>query len=130
MKALILSLALLCGTASAIDKPAFSEVDAVRAVAGGMCGTLGLGTGFVNGRGWLHQPIPGPVQFRLSGAGTMGTVGLRNQKTLTLDMNAGKPYFVIVDAPAGSRLEWKVPGYLWGAVPVGFQLPPMSGSTQ
>ncbi|HWH83251.1 MAG TPA: hypothetical protein VNU71_13555 [Burkholderiaceae bacterium] len=108
-----------------MDKPAFTEVDAMRAVAGGACRTLGLGTGFVNGRGWLHQPIPGPVLLRLSGSGTIAQIGRPAQATLTLDMRAGKPYYVIVDAPPSSRLEWKVPGYDWGPVPIGFQLPPM-----
>lgn len=129
MRAIALTLALLCGGASAqfrtTDKPAFTEADAFKSVAAGMCGTLPVGTGLVNGRGWLHQPIPGPVTIRIVGRGTI----TRNpvippQASITFDMDAGRPYYVIVDAPAGSYLEWKVPGHAWGPVPVGFQLPP------
>ena len=139
---LALVLAVLCGSVSAqvfprpavypqstpvrsMDKPAFTEADAFQSVAAGMCGTLGLGTGLVAGRGWLHQPIPGPVELRLIGSGTI----TRNpiippEKSVVIDMEAGRPYMVIINAPASSRLIWKVPGHEWGLVPVGFQLPP------
>ena len=125
MRAITLTLALLCGTASAMDKTAFSEADAIKAVAGGMCGSLPVGTGLVRGRGWLHQPIPGPVAVRLSGSGTVSAIGQPAAASITLDMYAGRQSYIAVDAPAGSRLEWKVPGFMWGAVPVGFQLPPI-----
>ena len=124
MRALLLALALLCGTASAMDKVAFTEVDAVKAVASGMCGSLPVGTGLVRGKGWLHQPIPGPVIVRLSGGGTVASIGQPAAASITLDMYAGRQSYIMVDAPAGSRLEWKVPGFMWGEVPVGFQLPP------
>lgn len=129
MRAFILPLATLlalwAGNASAIDKPAFVEADAVSSVAAGMCGSLPVGTGLVNGRGWIHQPIPGPVQLRLSGPGMISTIGQKPQRAITIDMFAGRmSYIQTHDTAAGSRLEWKVPGYVWGAVPVGFQLPP------
>lgn len=125
MRALVLLAALLAGNACAIDKAAFTEADAKGAVAAGMCGSLPLGTGLVNGVGWVHQPIPGLVQLRLSGGGTISTIGQKPQRSITLDMYAGRMSYIRThDAPPGSRLEWKVPGYVWGAVPVGFQLPP------
>lgn len=125
MRALALLLALFAGSASAIDKPAFTEADAVGAVAAGMCGSLPVGTGLVNGRGWIHQPIPGPVQLRMSGAGTVSTIGQQPQRSISLDMYAGRMSYIQTHATApGSRLEWKVPGHVWGPVPVGFQLPP------
>ncbi|HZT56261.1 MAG TPA: hypothetical protein VFA35_08555 [Burkholderiaceae bacterium] len=128
MRALMLCLALLAGNAAAIDKPAFTEADAVRAVGAGMCGSLPVGTGLVNGRGWIHQPIPGPVQLRLSGAGMVSTIGQPPQRSITLDMFAGRMNYIQTHGTApGSRLEWKVPGYVWGPVPVGFQLPPVGG---
>lgn len=125
MRAFVLLTALLAGNASAIDKPAFTEADAIGSVSAGMCGSLPVGTGLVGGRGWVHQPIPGPVQLRLSGAGLVSTIGQKPQRSITLDMYAGRmSYIQTQDAPSGSRLEWKVPGYVWGPVPVGFQLPP------
>jgi hypothetical protein len=128
MRAFVLLLALVTGSAWAIDKPAFTEADAVRSVSAGMCGSLPVGTGLVKGRGWVHQPIPGPVQLRLSKAGTVSTIGQKPQRTITLDMYAGRlSYIETQDTVPGSRLEWKVPGYEWGAVPVGFQLPPSDG---
>ena len=128
MRALLLFLVLLAGNAAAIDKPAFTERDAIGAVAAGMCGSLPVGTGLVNGRGWIHQPIPGPVQLRMSGAGMVSTIGQPPQRSITLDMYAGRmSYIQTHDTQPGSRLEWKVPGHVWGAIPVGFQLPP-SGS--
>ena len=128
MRALLLLLALLAGNAAAIDKPAFTERDAVGAVAAGMCGSLPVGTGLLSGRGWIHQPIPGPVQLRMSGAGKVSTIGQPPQRSIALDMYAGRmSYIQTHDTQPGSRLEWKVPGHVWGAIPVGFQLPP-SGS--
>lgn len=124
MRALALTLALLCSSASAMDKTAFTEADALKVIAGGMCGSLPVGTGLINGRGWLHQPIPGPVVVRLSGGGTVATIGQPAAASITLDMYAGRQSYIMVNAPAASLLEWKVPGYAWGRVPVGFQLPP------
>lgn len=125
MKTIALTLALLCGSALAMDRAALTEVDAFQSVTKGMCGTLGLGTGLVNGRGWVHQPIPGNVLLKLSGGGTITRHStMPAVPELTLDMYAGKPYYIEVNAPAGSRLMWKVPGYAWGPVPIGFQLPP------
>ena len=128
MRALALSMALLAGNAWAIDKPAFTEADAFRSVAAGMCGSLPVGTGLKKGRGWVHQPIPGSVQLRLSKAGTISTIGQKPQRSITLDMYAGRlSYIETQDAAPDSRLEWKVPGHAWGVVPVGFQLPPSDG---
>lgn len=137
MRALALTLALLCGAASVsaqvrtMDKPAFTEADAVRAVDAGACGPLGLGTGLVDGKGWLHQPIPGKVLIRtVSAAGTLQTIAMKNsgvapQHQIELDMYAGKPHYITVQwAMSNDRLEWKVPGHAWGPVPIGFQLPP------
>lgn len=125
MRTFAFLLAFLAGNAFAIDKPAFTEADAVGSVAAGMCGSLPVGTGLVKGRGWVHQPIPGPVQLRLTGAGKVSTIGQKPQRTITLDMYAGRlSYIETQDTTPGSRLEWKVPGHAWGAVPVGFQLPP------
>ena len=125
MRALVFLTALLAGNAFAIDKPAFTEADAVSSVKAGMCGSLPVGTGLAKGRGWLHQPIPGPVQLRLSGSGTLSAIGQKPQRSITLDMYAGRlSYIETQGAVPGSRLEWKVPGYVWGTVPVGFQLPP------
>lgn len=125
MRALALVLMLCTGHAAAADKPAFTEADAIGAVAAGMCGALPVGTGLVAGRGWIHQPIPGPVQLRISGAGLVSTIGQKPQRSITLDMYAGRmSYIQTQDIAAGSRLEWKVPGHAWGLVPVGFQLPP------
>ena len=131
MKHLLITLALLCSNAFAMDKTAFSEADAVAAVKGGYCGFMPLGTGLVGGRGWLHQPIPGHVTVTTTSAtGTIQTIEMRNlgiepQHSVTLDMYAGKPYYVSVNwAMSNDRLIWKVPGYAWGPVPVGFQLPP------
>ena len=96
-----------------------------------MCGTLDLGTGLVGGIGWLHQPIPGPVTLRtVSAAGTIQTIDMRSrgiapQHSITLDMYAGRPHYVMVQyAMSKDALEWKVPGYTWGPVPLGFQLSP------
>lgn len=124
MRALAFTLALLCGPVSAMDKTAFTEADALKAVASGMCGSLPVGTGLVKGKGWLHQPIPGPVVVRLSGGGTVASIGQPAAASITLDMYAGRQTYVVVNAPVGSKLEWKVPGFMWGEVPVGFQLPP------
>ncbi len=125
MRALVLLLTLITGHAAAVDKPAFTETDAVGAVAAGMCGSLPVGTGLRNGRGWIHQPIPGPVQLRLSGSGTVSTIGQPPQRAITLDMYAGRlSYIETQPTSPGARLEWKVPGHAWGKVPVGFQLPP------
>ena len=125
MRALLLFLALFSGPAAALDKPAFTEADAVGAVAAGMCGSLPVGTGLLSGRGWVHQPIPGPVQLRMSGAGTVSTIAQPPRRSITLDMYAGRlSYIQTHDTEPGSRLEWKVPGHVWGRVPVGFQLPP------
>ena len=125
MRVLLLLFALDASSASATDKPAFTERDAVGAVAAGMCGSLPVGTGLVGGRGWIHQPIPGPVLLRMSGGGTLSTIGQPTKRSITLDMYAGRlSYIQTQDTPPGSRLEWKVPGHAWGAVPVGFQLPP------
>lgn len=125
MRKFVFILAFLAGNAFAIDKPAFTEADAVSSVAAGMCGSLPVGTGLVKGRGWVHQPIPGAVQLRLTGAGTISTIGQKPQRTIALDMYAGRlSYIETQDTAPGSRLEWKVPGHAWGAVPVGFQLPP------
>lgn len=125
MRALVFVLALVAGSAAAIDKPAFTERDAVGAVAAGMCGSLPVGTGLVKGRGWIHQPIPGPVQLRMSGAGMVSTIGQPPKRSIMVDMYAGRlSYIETRDTAPGSRLEWRVPGHAWGAVPVGFQLPP------
>lgn len=125
MRTFAFFLVFLAGNAFAIDKPAFTEADAVGSVAAGMCGSLPVGTGLVKGRGWVHQPIPGPVQLRMTGAGKVSTIGQKPQRTITLDMYAGRlSYVETQDTAPGSRLEWKVPGHAWGAVPVGFQLPP------
>ena len=110
--------------AAAMDKAAFTEGDAMKAVAAGMCGSLPVGTGLVRGRGWLHQPIPGNVVIRLTGPGTIAAIGQPHAATITLDMYAGRQSYIEVNAPPGSKLEWKVPGHVWGLVPVGFQLPP------
>lgn len=125
MRVFLPILALLCGTVSAMDKVAFTEVDAIKAVASGVCGSLPVGTGLVRGKGWLHQPIPGPVVVRLSGGGTVATIGQPAAASITLDMYAGRQSYIVVDAPRSSVLEWKVPGFAWGAVPVGFQLAPV-----
>lgn len=122
MRALL--LLALCGPVLAMDKTAMTEADAMRAVGVGACGSLPLGTGLVHGRGWLHQPIPGPVAVRLTGAGTLASTGQPAAPTITLDMYAGRQSYIEVNAAPGSALEWKVPGHVWGAVPLGFQLPP------
>ena len=124
MRVFALCFAMLGGTTYAMDKAAFTEADAFKAVSSGMCGSQSIGTGLVRGKGWVHQPIPGPVVMRLSGGGTVKTIGQAAAPSITLDMYAGRVSYIEVDAPRGSVLEWKVPGFAWGAVPVGFQLPP------
>ena len=131
MRAILFSLLLMAGSANAMDKAAFSEAYAVAAVHGGYCGFMPLGTGLVNGKGWLHQPIPGKVEVHTeSDGGTIQTIEMKNlgippQHSVTIDMDAGRPYYVIVNwAMSNDKLVWKVPGYAEGAVPLGFQLAP------
>lgn len=128
IRAFAFALAALCSTAFAADKPAFSEEDAIKAVASGMCGSLPVGTGLVSGKGWLHQPVPGLVTVTLSGRGTVSTIGELPSAFVKLDMYGGRLSYIVVNAPSTSKLLWKVPGFEWGAVPVGFQLPPKKGA--
>ena len=124
MRALVITFALLGGSASAMDRTAFTEADAFKFVAAGMCGSLPVGTGLVGGKGWLHQPTQGSVDVRLSGAGLIKRIGYPASPAVTLQMVPGLMDYIEVIAPSGSRLEWKVPGHVWGPVPTGFQLPP------
>ncbi len=108
-----------------MDKAAFTEADAVKEVAAGACGSMPLGTGLVGGRGWLHQPIPGPVVVWTEKGGWITLHGFPAAQTATIDMLAGKPYFVEVRyVGPNDRLMWKVPGFAAGPVPLGFELPP------
>ena len=124
MRGLVLTLALLCGQAAAMDKAPMTEADAFKAVASGACGSLPVGTGLVDGKGWLHQPVPGEVTVTLSGRGTVSTIGQPPATFIKLDMYGGRQSYISVNAPSTSKLLWKIPGFEWGAVPVGFQLPP------
>lgn len=118
------ALIIFCSGAKGMDKMSFTEADALKAVSSGMCGSLPVGTGLVRGKGWIHQPIPGPVTVRLTGGGTVAAINQPAASSIVIDMYAGRQSYIMVDAPEGSVLEWKVPGYIWGKVPIGFQLPP------
>jgi hypothetical protein len=46
-------------------------------------------------------------------------------KKTTLDFDAGRPYYIVIDSsPPGAVLEWKIPGSDWGPVSKYFLYPP------
>ena len=129
--ALILLPALLCAPAWAMDKRPMTESDAFRDMMSGVCGfDRQVGTGLVDGKGWLHQPISGSVEVCTAEDG--GTIQVLGTKTAThcvlIDWLGGKPYYVVVRATEPTQLVWKIPGFERGAVPIGFQSAPKTGA--
>lgn len=101
--------------------PAPTDEQAQQAHASGQCGSLGPGTGLgPDGRGWVVSMLPGPHEFRLAGG---GAVGVTVQRKTRLDLDAGRPYYIVTDRSNG-ELEWKVPGREWGRVSKLFLYPP------
>ena len=125
MRALVLALALLCGSVQAMDKVPMDDAYALKAIASGECQKLPFGSGLRNGRGWVHSPIPGNVQVWMLEGGTVSTIGQPEGAEVVLDMRPGRQN-PITTHPASptDRLMWKVPGFMPGPVPPGFQLPP------
>lgn len=128
MKTLLLALLLpVFAMAQSMEKPPLQEVDAVKMIASGQCGTLDLGRGLVKGEGWIHQPIPGNVEVRIEGKGLLAKNRVTQpSKAAVYDMSPGRPYYILITGyDQNTKLTWKVPGYQWGRVPLGFQLPPL-----
>ncbi len=131
MRLLASLLVFVAASAVGMEKMPFTEGDAVREISSGHCGQGVIGTGLVDGMGWLVQPIPGPVKVCMAASGTIETIAMQTQhlavqRCVTIDMDAGRPYYVMAHSrELHEKLIWKVPGYLEGPVPLGFQLPPV-----
>ncbi len=117
-----LALPLIVVTTSAAAlAPVPTDAQAQQAHAKGSCGSLGPGTGLRDGKGWVVSMLPGRHAFRMHGG---GTVYVTVAKETTLDLDAGRPYYIVIEgAPAGATLEWKVPGSEWGPVSKYFLYP-------
>ena len=119
MKALALAALLsLVATSACALAPVPSDEQAQEAHRLGQCGTPGPGTGLTvtptGSRGWVVSMLPGPHEFRIVG---VGAVGVTLVKKTRLDIDAGRPYFIVIDGSSmQGRLEWKVPGSDWGPV--------------
>ena len=129
MRALFSALMLVCGAAFGMDKPPMDDVFALKAVVSGECQKLPFGSGLRNGRGWVHQPIPGDVPVWMSEGGTVETIGQPEGQVVVLDMRPGRMNPITVHPKSKTdKLMWKVPGFLPGEVPPGFQIPPTKAS--
>ncbi|MDQ6680124.1 MAG: hypothetical protein M3Y67_04065 [Pseudomonadota bacterium] len=121
MKLIALSLLLLNTGAFALV-PVPSDAEAQRAHAVGSCGSLGPGSGLRDGKGWIVSMLPGKHELRMRGG---GTVYLTVAKLKTMDFDAGRPYYIVIEgAPPNATLEWKIPGSDWGPVSKYFLYPP------
>ena len=111
-------IAVTCGAAA----PSTVSDEAQRVHARGSCGSLGPGTGLVEGKGWIVSMMPGKHVVRVRGG---GDVFLTAARTKELEFDSGRPYYVVVDrATPASVLEWKVPGKAWAPVERAFLYPP------
>lgn len=120
MKAIATLLLLCCTSSSFATGPTLSDAQAQQAHAKGSCGSLGPGTGLSSdGRGWIVSMIPGRHEFRMTDG---GSVGVTVQGLSQLDLDAGRPYYIVIKGKA-SALQWKVPGSDWVSVPKLFQYP-------
>lgn len=120
MKAIATLLLLLFTANGFAAQPVPTDAQAQQAHAKGACGSLGPGTGLsVDGRGWIVSMIPGRHQFRMTDG---GTVGVTVTGATQLDLDAGRPYYIVVKGDP-SKLEWKVPGSNWGPVSKLFEYP-------
>lgn len=132
MKTWLFAFALVAASTHAMDKLPFTEADAFREVASGHCGAPSLPClpGQCNGPRWIVQPIPGTVEVCAAGSGAIQTVAMKTQGKIAqhcvqIEMDAGRPYFInVFSTEPFEPLEWKVPGYMRGKVPLGFQFPP------
>lgn len=128
MRRLALLVLIAFGTLAEYPALAASALEQSQAAhARGACGSLGPGTGLVNGKGWVVSMLPGQHDFRMTRG---GEVHLTAARASSWDFDAGRPYYVAVEgASSTSVLEWKVPGKsAWAPVPVTFLYPP-SGVT-
>lgn len=109
-------------TSSLGAAPAADPVQAQRAHANGVCGSLGPGTGLLQGKGWIVSMLPGKHELRVRGGGAAYLTAARMN---VMDFDAGRPYYVVVEGmTAESKLEWKVPGKDWAPVETTFLYPP------
>lgn len=121
MKSAVLSLFFAATTSFALA-PAPSDQQAQKAHAAGSCGSLGPGTGLLDGKGWIVSMLPGKHEFRMRGG---GHVFLTVARMKSMDFDAGRPYYIAIEGAApGSTLEWKIPGSDWGPVSKYFLYPP------
>lgn len=121
-------LCLACGllTFAVEGQPTTNAVRAQSAHAQGTCGSLGPGTGLVQGKGWIVSMLPGTHELRIVGG---GEVFLTAARLRSWSFDAGRPYYISIEG-SGPRatLEWKVPGKGWAAVPTTFLYPPQGVS--
>ncbi|MES2992934.1 MAG: hypothetical protein V4844_16045 [Pseudomonadota bacterium] len=121
MKFLTFAL-LACATNTLALAPVPTDQEAQRAHAQGSCGRLGPGSGLKDGKGWIVSMLPGKHEFRVRGG---GKVLLTVARQSTLDFDAGRPYYIVIeDAAPNAQLEWKIPGSEWGPVSKFFLYPP------
>jgi len=113
--------------ASCMAATSLPERDAAqRAHARGSCGSLGPGTGLVDGKGWIVSMMPGRHALRVRGGGEAYLTVARMKEA---DFDAGRPYYIAMEGTsAGSVLEWKVPGREWSPVAPVFLYPPQGVS--
>ncbi|MDQ6685057.1 MAG: hypothetical protein M3Z16_08015 [Pseudomonadota bacterium] len=118
------ALVLLLGTASVwAAAPAKTDWQAQNEHQQGRCGTLGPGTGLVEGKGWVVSMLPGRHQFRMRGGGAVYLTAARQSG---VDFDIGRLYYIVIEgAPAGAVLEWKMLGRDWQPVGRTFLYPPV-----
>jgi len=121
LKRFLFVLALFASPAHALA-PVPTDQQAQRAHAQGSCGSLGPGSGLLDGKGWVVSMLPGRHQFRVRGG---GSVYLTVARLASMDFDAGRPYYIVVEgAKPNAVLEWKIPGSDWGPVSKYFLYPP------
>lgn len=116
----ILALAWAAALTAAVSADATTAVPssgqkAQDAHGQGSCGTMGPGTGLSGNKGWVVSMLPGKHQFRVRGG--VGQVFVTVARQSTVDADAGRPYYIVVEGAGPSpQIEWKVPGRDWAAV--------------
>ena len=116
-----LALLVLAGSA-AVATPSPADWQAQAAHQQGTCGTLGPGTGLVQGKGWVVSMLPGKHEFRVRGG---GAVYVTTARQTSVDFDVGQPYYIVIEGAAlGAVLEWKMLGRDWQPVAKTFLYPP------
>lgn len=119
----VLALALACAMPVHAAAPSSADWKAQGDHQAGRCGTLGPGTGLLDGKGWVVSMLPGKHEFRMKGG---GAVYLTTARLGVGDFDVGRPYYIVIEGAApGAVLEWKMLGRDWQPVGRTFLYPPV-----